>query len=176
MITGNKENQNFGTSDIRDDYDTPIEAWILLMKNLKEVPKKIWSPFYNQGNLKKHLKTLKIKIIHKNKDFFKFEPKEYDCIIDNPPFSIKKLVIERCKKLGKPFCLLLPLDTLERKFFNNIFRNDQKLQIIIPNTRYNFTGYDNNGNVPFKSIWVCYNMPLLSKNQILFEESNLKTN
>lgn len=39
-------------------------------------------------------------------------PTEFDLIITNPPFSLKYQFLQICFKLGKPFCLLLPLQTL----------------------------------------------------------------
>jgi hypothetical protein len=35
---------------------------------------------------------------------------EYDCIVTNPPFSLKKKFYDKCASLGKPFALLIPAD------------------------------------------------------------------
>ena len=153
----------------RDDYDTPVEAWDLLLDKMKTIPKKIWAPFYNNGSLKDKLKARNIPIIHMKKDFFTYEPKEWDVVIDNPSYSNKKAIFERLKSLNKPFALLVPIDTLERSYFKEVFGHCKKLQVIIPSKRNNFTGYDNNNNVPFKAIWVCYGLDLKSKNQLIFE-------
>jgi len=142
---------------------------IMILDKMKTIPKKIWAPFYNTGSLKDKLKERNISIIHKNKDFYTYEPKEWDAVLDNPPYATKKDVFERLKLLNKPFALLVPIDTLERNYFKSVFGNSKKLQVIIPSKRYNFTGYDNNNNVPFKSIWVCYGLDLKSKNQLIFE-------
>lgn len=37
---------------------------------------------------------------------------EYDCLMTNPPFSIKTQVIEKVAKDGKPAALVLPLDSI----------------------------------------------------------------
>lgn len=37
----------------------------------------------------------------------------FDCIITNPPYSIKDQWIARCYELGKPFALLLPYTAME---------------------------------------------------------------
>jgi len=153
----------------RDNYDTPIEAWDLLLSKMKTIPENIWSPFYNTGSLKNKLKTRNVSIIHENLDFFKYEPTEWDICVDNPPYSNKKAIFERLKKLDKPFALLVPIDTLERVYFKTIFGHSNKLQVIIPSKRYNFTGYDNKKNVPFKTIWICYGLDLNSENQLIFE-------
>jgi hypothetical protein len=163
------------TAQIRDNYDTPIEAWKLIMNNLKTAPENIWCPFYNASSeenlkgFKKILNKKKIKLIHTQRDFFNFVPKKWDCIIDNPPYHNKEAIIKRCVLLKKPFALLLPQDTLERKYINELFGNDKKFKIIIPNERYNFIGYENKANVPFKSMWFTYNLDLVSNNQLIFE-------
>ena len=77
----------------RDDYDTPVEAWDLLLDKMKTIPKKIWAPFYNNGSLKDKLKARNIPIIHMKKDFFTYEPKEWDVVIDNPSYSNKKAIL-----------------------------------------------------------------------------------
>ena len=41
------------------------------------------------------------------------KPVQFDCIITNPPFSLKQEFLQRCYELGKPFALLLPLTTFE---------------------------------------------------------------
>jgi hypothetical protein len=45
-----------------------------------------------------------------------------DCIITNPPYSLKNKFLEKCYLSGRPFALLLPLTTLETPFRQNLFR------------------------------------------------------
>ena len=48
------------------------------------------------------------------KDFLKYEPEEhYDVIITNLPFSLKTKMLKRLDELGKPFAVLLPLNSLQ---------------------------------------------------------------
>ena len=48
------------------------------------------------------------------KDFLKYEPDEhYDVIITNLPFSLKTKMLKRLDELGKPFAVLLPLNSLQ---------------------------------------------------------------
>lgn len=47
------------------------------------------------------------------KDFFSYEPDSYDIIVSNPPFTEKDRVLERLYALGKPFAILLPLNSLQ---------------------------------------------------------------
>ena len=150
MITG----KSFGGS-VNDDYETPFEAWELIYDYLPVLRKKVWCPFFCNGALTSHLKWLHANVYHQKKDFYEYQPSQWDCIIDNPPYSTKKQVFSRCVKLGKPFALLVPLDTLERKYFAQLI-DVNKLTVIIPKKRYNYSGGLNKKNCPFKSVWVCY--------------------
>ena len=41
----------------------------------------------------------------------------FDCIITNPPYSIKDKFIKRCYEIGVPWALLMPVDTIGNKYF-----------------------------------------------------------
>ena len=143
-----------------DNYNTPIEAFELLFTFIPR-DKQIWSPFYNQGKLNM---PEDIKVIHEDKDFFEYEPDKYDMIVDNPPYSIKQKIFERCLSLDKPFALLLPFDTLERQYMNEIMKT-KDVSIIVPHKRYKFNS--NKVTMPFKSVWICVGMEL--DRQMIFE-------
>ena len=166
MIMGNKRKPYFACTR-NDDYNTPICAWEFLLQELDDVPKRIWAPFYYDGSIKSTLKQINLDIIHEDKDFFTWTPEQYDVIIDNCPFSIKKQILRKCLDLQKPFALLLPIDTLERKYIANMFGEDNKFQVLIPKQRYNFC--NNKKSIPFKSVWFCYDMKLRSTSQLIFE-------
>ena len=162
----------------RDDFDTPNEAFELLIKNMRAIPSKIWMPFYNEGSAKMKMRKIlslnknMAEVIHVNKDFFSYKPKSYDVIIDNPPFSIKESVLRRAKELGA-FALLLPFGTIDRTYFKELFHNT-KFQVIIPNRRYEYIGHGldaTKNRIPFKSVWIVYNIPLKSSKQIIFESA-----
>ena len=137
---------------VDDNFKTPIEVW----KNIEEyIPKnkKIWCPFYFEGD--HTLKELGYDIIHEDRDFFTYEPEEYAFIIDNPPFSIKKQVLERLLILDKPFILIMPVSTICNKYFKTY---KDKIQIIIPPKRYSFM--KNKASAPFDCLYFCYKMKL----------------
>lgn len=55
-------------------------------------------------------------------NFLSWEPEYFDSIVTNPPFSIKDKFIERCYSFGKPFALLLPVETLSGKARGLLFK------------------------------------------------------
>jgi hypothetical protein len=97
-----------------DHLETDTNTWDEV---LKYIPKTmvIWQPFYMNGNCATYVRSLGYTVIHEDRDFFTWEPPNWDIIVDNPPYSIKKKVFDRCNELGKPYVLLLPLRTLSIK-------------------------------------------------------------
>ena len=84
-------------------------------------------------------------------DFLRDDPYfEYDCIITNPPYSIKDDFLERCYILGKPFALLMPLTALEGKRRNELYRK-YGISVIILDSRINFM--DNKKSPCFTMAW-----------------------
>lgn len=107
--------------------------------------------------------------IDDGKDFFLYEPKHYDCVISNPPYSKKDAVYERLFKLGKPFAMLVGMNGLfdSKKRFG-MFR-ENGCQILVLNGRTKFIGRQDgkSSQAPFQTIYVCWN---LLPQTIMFEE------
>jgi hypothetical protein len=124
------------TFTVHDEYMTPKSAW----ENIKDyIPKnkKIWEAFYGNGSSGKHLTDLGFDVIHRDIDFF--ENNEGEIIVSNPPFSLTKEVLTHCKKLGKPFILILPSSKINTQYVRNLFKDEKDpLQIIIPRKRIQF--------------------------------------
>jgi hypothetical protein len=142
--------QDYDRSQINDDWETPLYAW----KQIEEyIPKdkEIWCPFFYNGNHK--LKEL-FDIIHIDEDFF--ENDRGDIVVDNPPFSIKKSVIQRLLHLDKPFILLLPVSTICYQYFPK----SEHIQLIIPPKRINFRT-DGKSSATFDTIYICYKINLI---------------
>ena len=82
-------------------------------------PLTIWCPFDKEFSY--YVKTLStlpyVKIIYTHidddKNFFYYEPDNYDIIISNPPFSQKDDVLKRLYELNKPYAMLLPIPSLQ---------------------------------------------------------------
>ncbi len=61
----------------------------------------------------------------------------FDCIITNPPYSLKDDFLEQCYKFKKPFALLLPITALEGIRRGKMFR-EHGLQLLVLDKRINF--------------------------------------
>jgi hypothetical protein len=145
---------------------TPRYAW----ENIKQyIPKNktIWEAFYGDGTSGEILKDLGFEVIHKNIDFF--ENNLGDIIVSNCPFSIKKNVFTRLKKLDKPFIIIAPSAMIHTKYIKELFsKSKESLKIIIPRKRIQFIKFKNGKKVPdqknkcnFDCFYYCYKIPNL---------------
>ncbi len=142
-----------------DNYATDKQGWEIIKDYIPD--KKIWSPFYCDGKQKEYFKEMGHDIIHEDKDFFLYEPENYDIIVDNIPFSKWKQVFKRLKELDKPFIIISFPKIFLLKGFTNLFNDD--LQIIIPRKRPTFTHLTNpkkGYTPPFGAWYYCYKMNL----------------
>lgn len=130
-------NVGYLTSDTTaygDEMYTPFYAVAPLVKHLKNSGyKTIWCPFDEEWSA--YVRTFKeegFMVIRSSlsdgKDFFQYEPDEsYDVIVSNPPFSKKDEILRRLDELGKPFAILLPLNSLQGKSRFDVFKNGIQL-------------------------------------------------
>ena len=133
-----------------DDYMTPKSAW----EDIKQyIPKDkiIWEAFYGDGVSGTHLKELGFNTIHEPIDFF--ENDMGDVVVSNPPFSKIPDILERLKRLEKPFILIMPSSKINTQYFRKLFSNE--IQIIIPKKRIHFDKKVD-GKTPDKWKNACY--------------------
>ena len=129
-------------SNSSDDFQTPYQALQPLFKYLKK-DWTIWECASGNGNLVDEFKrqgyqTIGTDIIHNPEhNFLYWKPEKFDCIITNPPYSLKQNFLERCYELKKPFALLLPLTTFETPKRQTLFKK-HGVQIIFFDKRINF--------------------------------------
>jgi len=127
----------------KDEYYTPTILVNVILEFIK--PNSIiWCPFDTIDSefviqLKNDGHTVIHSHIWEGKDFFEYEPDNYDCIISNPPFSTKLKVLDRLYKLDKPFAMVLGLPILNYQEIGNFFL-DKDLQLLIVDKKVSFDG------------------------------------
>lgn len=145
-----------------DELYTPEEAIECIIDYIPDGVKIIWEPTSIVDNnitkvLKKNGYTIINSHIKDGYDFLEYEPDKYDMILTNPPYSIKDKFLERGFQLNKPFMFLLPITSLEGKYRNSLYR-DNNIQLIVPNKRFNFI--EGKKGSWFQTSWFCGNCNL----------------
>jgi hypothetical protein len=141
-----------------DEFFTPAYAVEPL---LKYIPREwtIWEPTDTTGKseIAKALRKHGNKVIATGKtetDFlYGSVPRGgFDCVITNPPYSLKDDFLIRCYELEKPFALLLPITALEGVRRGSLFRDmGEQFGVLVLDRRVEFTG----GSVWFNVSWFC---------------------
>lgn len=140
-----------------DDYETPKRCLKDLLPYIKDY-NIVYDPFYCNGRVVKEWAELNKECLNEKKDAFNREHPEYDVLISNIPFSIKKKCVELAINLDKPFALLMPIDALGSKWIKPYF---DRLQFIMPCGRYSFLkGGKEGAGAWFDTMWVCYKLNL----------------
>ena len=147
-----------------DEYYTQSSAWDNITKFLDK-NKLIYEGFYGGGHTYYYFVNNGYKVIgEKDLDFFSEKSYQYlrkcDCVITNPPFSLKYKIMSKLVEYNKPFILLLPLACINTISFRNCFNNTMdKVSIIIPKGRLKFIQNKEIKKSPsFESCYVCWNM------------------
>lgn len=117
-----------GNGKSSDETLTPAYAVRPIVKYLiQRGYHKIWCPFSLEHS--QYVKVLQKRgfdvVYNKNgEDFFTTKiPDGCDCIVENAPFSVKDLVLNRLYASGLPFAVLFPQNTLQGKERTNLFMN-----------------------------------------------------
>lgn len=148
-----------------DEVLTPFYAVKPLLKYVSK-DKVIWCPFdekwsaFYQTFIENGYTVIRSSLAE-GQDFFTYEPQEhYDIIISNPPFSKKDKVLKRLDKLGKPFMILLPMNSLQGKTRYEVFKNGIQLLAfdarVDYHTHFNFETYTKGNH--FASAYFCRNI------------------
>ena len=123
-----------------NDFQTPPIALKPLLPYLKR-DWLVWECAEGKGNLTKTLIEEGYDVIGtdilKEKDFLTWQPARFDCIVTNPPYSLKQQFLERAYLLKKPFAFLLPLTTFETQKRQELFKR-YGLEVIFFDKRINF--------------------------------------
>lgn len=159
---------NYMKNEKNDELYTPNYAIEPLLKYLPK-NKIIWEcTDFGSSNITKLLKQHDYKVISTHKDNFDFLTDipnfDFDIIITNPPYSLKNEFLKKCYEYDKPFCLLLPLTSLEGIERGKMFR-EKGIDVLVLDKRCDFM--DNKKSNWFNTSWFCYKV--LPK-QLIFEE------
>lgn len=130
----------------------------------------VWEPASGEGYLVKALRNhykmmVRATDVSDGFDFLVWKPTSpemYDCIITNPPFSLKREFTSRCYELEKPWALLMPAETIGNKWFIELANQySPKPGIIWISPRINFKmpneGWNGSGS-QFNIAWFTWNM------------------
>ena len=150
-----------------DELYTPEYAITPLLKYL---PKDaiIWEcTDFGDSNITKVLRKNGFKVVNTNKteiDFLKDDIDfNFDIIITNPPYSLKNQFIRKCYEYKTPFCLLLPITSLEGIERGKMYRKNG-IELLVLDKRIDFNGKGKNW---FNTSWFCWKV--LPK-QLIFKE------
>lgn len=155
--------------NVQDEYYTPsilvemlvpyLKKWESDFMDKNERTPIIWLPFDTEESkyyqiLQKEGFVVTRSHLDDEKDFFKYQPEQFDLIVSNPPFSLKLMVFERIIfDLKKPFVLLMNMMALNYQEIGNLFQFvNPKIQFIIPDKKVSFDGNTSS----FCSGYVCY--------------------
>ena len=153
------------TSTKDNEFYTYKEDWEAISEYIPK-DKVIWEAFSNNSEFEgpAYLKTICKEVITGAGDFFTCDIPECDTIISNPPFSVKKQVLQKMKELDKPFILILPTLCIQTKYMKQIFNDD--LQVIMTTKKMFFYKFNEDGSkhkidkLSYYCCYVCYKMNL----------------
>lgn len=160
-----------------DDFQTPPAALKPLLPFLKE-DWVIWECAAGKGNLTRGLQeagfdAISTDILVEDFDFLTQKPDVFDCIITNPPFSLKQQFLERAYSIGVPFAFLLPLTTFETAKRQKLFK-EYGLEVIFFDKRINFETPDGGGKGSwFATAWFTWGLQIGKElNFVEYQPSN----
>ena len=144
---------------------------------LKYIPKDaiVWCPFdTHESEFVKQISQQNEVVyshISTGRDFFKYEPPEWNIMLSNPPFTNKRKYFERALSFNKPFALIMTNTWLNDSAPKQLFK-DRDLQLLMFDKRMKFISPDgrNNDKITFSSSYYCWNF--LPK-QIIMEELHI---
>lgn len=149
------------SSGDNDECLTPAYGVVPIIKYIKP-GSTVWCPFDKEDS--EYVKQLRVsgyKVVFSHiddgKDFYNYEPEEWDCIISNPPFTNKRKIFERALSFNKPFALLMSNTWLNDAAPKQIFK-DKDLQLLMFEQRIKFLNKGVVQNkITFSSSYYCYN-------------------
>lgn len=171
------------TSKEAQEMYTPNYATDLIVPHIPK-NKIVWEMCYGKGHMARRLQHHNIEVVGEGiTDCFVEQPKNFDIIVTNPPYTGNLEFIEKCMDSGKPFALLIRIEHLGGVAKYNLFKDlGADMKILIPERRVNFiTPKDQRGvkgkrSSPFHTIWLTYKL-VEDTRQIIYIplETSIKT-
>lgn len=151
-----------------DLCQTPPYALGPLLGHLKYFPI-VWESACGEGYLVRGLHAAGLRSsevvatdIQTGHNFFEWTPGRWDIMVTNPPYSVKYKWLARCYALGKPFALLMPVETLGAQKGQTLFER-YGLELILLNRRVDFKmpnkGWDGAG-AQFPVAWFTWGLQI----------------
>jgi hypothetical protein len=149
----------------RDFFQTPNYGTDLLIPFIK--PNwTIWECACGNGKIVSRLQDCGLSVfgtdLQRGQSFFDYEPQlQFDAIVTNVPFSLKREFYNKALEYDVPFAFLMPVD-----FCGWILRamQDEKAQWVVPTRRIDYitpTGKQGkDSNAQYHSGWFCYGLNL----------------
>ena len=159
-----------------DEWYTPKSAVSVILPHITNFST-IWCPFDKEESefVQQIQKTHKVITSHidDGKDFLTFLPSiKFDCIVSNPPYSIRNEILKRAFQINKPFALLMNTNGLFDSSIRWGLFKDKMFTLFYLKGRVNYMkspGQNIKGSPPFQSAYICFGM---FNEKIVFEPNN----
>ena len=140
-----------------DQYNTPDWMWCDLVTAFPALRDTlVWDPFLNDDlsvSLMRAAGMKKVKV-QTGEDFFKVASNnQKHLIVANPPFSLKRRIIQKLMDIDRPFILLLPIAVMYVGYFKPILR---KCKVIVPHKQCIFKSEKTKKTINVPSAFFCY--------------------
>jgi len=152
-----KESKNY------DRCQTPAYALDPLLPYLRP-DWAIWECAAGAGRLVRaltpHVRQVVASDILDGRSFFDWRPDCFDAIVTNPPYSIKFKWLAHCYALGKPFALLVPVETIGAKGAQRLMERYGAEQLLLsPRVNFEMPNIGEKGKgAQFPVMWLCWRM------------------
>ena len=155
-----KSNEILYSKGNNDECYTPVYAVFPIIEYIPQ-DAIVWCPFDTEESEFVHeiAKNNKVEFSHirNGQDFYLYEPKKWDILISNPPYTNKRKVFQRCLEFNKPFALLMSNTWLNDAAPKQLFmQKDLQLLMFDKRIRFRCNGIVS-GKITFSSSYYCWN-------------------
>ena len=151
-----------------DEWYTPFEAVIPILQRVGDLDYSpiIWCPFDTEQSefvrmFDQNGYRVEFSHIDNGQDFFTYEPKKWDILVSNPPYSKRNDILLRAFSLNKPFALLMNTNGLFDSAFRYDMFRDNDFTLFYLKGRVNYMreyGKKEKSSPPFQSAYICHKL------------------